>query len=607
MLALQFAALATCDPDRVAAFAAFEAEGLPTRRNEAWHYTDLRSAMTEAAPLAPAPDARRIEAARALLATRERIGDVRFVMVDGRYAAELSDRAPAGLMASLLVEIGSCGAERRRRRPERCFRPRRPYLAVGRRNRAGRAAGNRAFREFRRAAVGLFARRDHIGRRRARAHSSRSFFGAGAGAQRNALTTISLGEGAKCALTSLIDDDASLHLESQIATLAADAELDAFALVAGGGLVRRQIFVRHDEPGAKIALGGLSLLQGKRHADTTLVVEHAAPRGKSREYYRHIVADEATGVYQGKVIVEPHAQKTDGGMKSQAILLSPTATMNNKPELEIFADDVVCGHGATVGALDPEQLFYLPGARPSARRSRSDAARGVRRRRDRPRRRRRNRRGAARAHARMARGAWLNERRRRREPDRQKPADGVLRRRGDPRGFSDPGGAPLRQAARLSRQRRLGAEAARRPRPARRISTSTNTPTSIGACTISPMPRPTPTRRRARACAAFSTPARSRRSCSRVRRPRRSTSSPRALGLTGIGEGDEIVLSVMEHHANIVPWHFHRERKGAVLKWVDVADDGSLFVGSVRARLDPAHQDRRDHADVERARARRRR
>ena len=104
MLALQFAALATCDPDRVAAFAAFEAEGLPTRRNEAWHYTDLRSAMTEAAPLAPAPDARRIEAARALLATRERIGDVRFVMVDGRYAAELSDRAPAGLMASLLVK-----------------------------------------------------------------------------------------------------------------------------------------------------------------------------------------------------------------------------------------------------------------------------------------------------------------------------------------------------------------------------------------------------------------------------------------------------------------------------------------------------------------------
>ncbi|HLW92896.1 MAG TPA: SufD family Fe-S cluster assembly protein, partial [Roseiarcus sp.] len=98
---------------------------------------------------------------------------------------------------------------------------------------------------------------------------------------------------------------------------------------------------------------------GKRHADTTLTVNHAAPRGESREFYKHIVADEATGVYQGKVIVEPGAQKTDGGMKSQAILLSPAAIMNNKPELEIFADDVICGHGATVGALDPDQLFYL--------------------------------------------------------------------------------------------------------------------------------------------------------------------------------------------------------------------------------------------------------
>ena len=72
-----------------------------------------------------------------------------------------------------------------------------------------------------------------------------------------------------------------------------------------------------------------------------------------------IVAGDATGIYQGKVVVQPGAQKTDGAMKSQAILLSPHAVMNNKPELEIFADDVVCGHGATVGALDPEQLFYL--------------------------------------------------------------------------------------------------------------------------------------------------------------------------------------------------------------------------------------------------------
>ena len=150
-----------------------------------------------------------------------------------------------------------------------------------------------------------------------------------------------------------------MHLESQVARLGEWRELAAFALVAGGALARRQIFATLAVRAPIWRSRGLSLLDGRRHADTTLVVDHAAPRGQSREFYKHIVADEATGVYQGKVVVRPGAQKTDGGMKSQAILLSPTAIMNNKPELEIFADDVVCGHGATVGALDPEQLFYL--------------------------------------------------------------------------------------------------------------------------------------------------------------------------------------------------------------------------------------------------------
>ena len=127
------------------------------------------------------------------------------------------------------------------------------------------------------------------------------------------------------------------------------AELNAFGLVSGGDLTRRQIFVRMTGDDAKVSLGGLALIDGARRADTTLQVVHAAPRGTSREFYRAIVDDDAVGVFQGKVIVERAAQKTDGAMKSQAILLSPRAQMNEKPELEIFADDVVCGHGATVG------------------------------------------------------------------------------------------------------------------------------------------------------------------------------------------------------------------------------------------------------------------
>jgi Fe-S cluster assembly protein SufD len=357
MLALQFAALATRDPDRVAAFAAFEAEGLPTRRNEAWHYSDLRSAMTGAAPLAPPPDAARIEAARISLATRKRVGDVRFVMVDGRYVEELSDRAPVGLTAAVLAKSVPAARTDAVVALNHAFAARgltllldKGVILAERIEIAHFVCSGAPQSFYSHVAITL------SGGARARIHES--FVGAGAGGQRNALMALSIGEGAKCSVTSLIDDEAALHLESQIVTLAADAAFESFALVAGGDLVRRQIFARQKGPGAKIALGGLSLLDGKRHADTTLVVEHAAPRGQSREYYRHIVADEATGVYQGKVIVEPHAQKTDGGMKSQAILLSPNAVMNNKPELEIFADDVVCGHGATVGALDPEQLFY---------------------------------------------------------------------------------------------------------------------------------------------------------------------------------------------------------------------------------------------------------
>ena len=111
-----------------------------------------------------------------------------------------------------------------------------------------------------------------------------------------------------------------------------------------GGLLRRQCFVRQTGEEARVALRGVSLLRGKQHADTTLVLDHAVPRGESRELFKHIVTGEATGVFQGKVVVRHGAQKTDGGMKSQALLLSDDAAMYNKPELEIFADDVQCGH-----------------------------------------------------------------------------------------------------------------------------------------------------------------------------------------------------------------------------------------------------------------------
>ena len=185
------------------------------------------------------------------------------------------------------------------------------------------------------------------------------FEGAHAGVQRHAATILTLAEGARAKHVSVVGDEPGLHVETQIYELAKTAELTAFGLVSGGELTRRQIFVRMTGDQAKTSLGGLALIDGARRADTTLQVVHAAPAGVSREFYRAIVDDDAVGVFQGKVIVQQAAQKTDGAMKSQAILLSPRAQMNEKPELEIFADDVVCGHGATVASLDPEQVFYL--------------------------------------------------------------------------------------------------------------------------------------------------------------------------------------------------------------------------------------------------------
>jgi Fe-S cluster assembly protein SufD len=110
---------------------------------------------------------------------------------------------------------------------------------------------------------------------------------------------------------------------------------------------------------ARTNLQGITLAGGQRHLDTTLVVDHAAPGGVSRELFKAALDGDGKSVFQGKIVVQQAAQKTDGKMMTQALLLSEDAEMNAKPELEIFADDVVCGHGATAGALDEDLLFYL--------------------------------------------------------------------------------------------------------------------------------------------------------------------------------------------------------------------------------------------------------
>lgn len=134
---------------------------------------------------------------------------------------------------------------------------------------------------------------------------------------------------------------------------------EAFVLTSGAGLSRNQIHVELLGEQANCYLNGINLLSGKEQGDTTITVEHQAPHCESKQNYRSVVTDQATGTFQGKVHVHQIAQKTDGYQLSNTLLLSQQATMNTKPELEIYADDVKCSHGATSGRIDDEALFYL--------------------------------------------------------------------------------------------------------------------------------------------------------------------------------------------------------------------------------------------------------
>jgi Fe-S cluster assembly protein SufD len=130
-------------------------------------------------------------------------------------------------------------------------------------------------------------------------------------------------------------------------------------MTSGCNVSRYQAVIAFAGEGSHVATNGVNLLNGRQHADTTLFMDHAVPNCVSREVFRAVLDDRGHSVFQGRIIVRPLAQKTDAKMMTRALLLSDEAEADNKPELEIFADDVTCGHGATAGALDESLLFYL--------------------------------------------------------------------------------------------------------------------------------------------------------------------------------------------------------------------------------------------------------
>lgn len=171
---------------------------------------------------------------------------------------------------------------------------------------------------------------------------------------------IALHESAALTQLRLQDESAeAYHLATIRVNVAAGAVYDSFTAMLGGRLARAEHHVVLTGAGARAQLNAVQLLRGVQHADVTSVVTHAAPGCASRQTVKAVLADQARGVFQGRIEVDRIAQKTDGYQMTQALLLSPMAEMDIKPELQIFADDVKCSHGATIGALDPEQIFYL--------------------------------------------------------------------------------------------------------------------------------------------------------------------------------------------------------------------------------------------------------
>ncbi|MGZ6010994.1 MAG: Fe-S cluster assembly protein SufD, partial [Caulobacteraceae bacterium] len=187
-----------------------------------------------------------------------------------------------------------------------------------------------------------------------------TYEGDGAGYLSDFSLAVSVGEGAKVERIVLLDEpaDAVSISQSQV-ELQAGAWFGQTVVAAGAKLQRHETQLRHPGRGAEVRLDGLYLLNDRRHADLTTVVDHSGVDGVTTQLTKGLAKDQARGVFQGRIVVEEGADRTDARMGHHALLLNDGAEIDAKPELEIYADDVSCAHGNTVGSLDEDALFYM--------------------------------------------------------------------------------------------------------------------------------------------------------------------------------------------------------------------------------------------------------
>jgi len=361
---------------RAQALAAFTGTGLPTLRDEDWKYTSVaRIEQGRFFFLAATPDTVAAAELAAEVANLALPGAHLLVFVDGRHVPALSGvgSLPTGVVvASLAATL--------RREPERL----QFWLASPRHGKPGGfAALNAACMAdgaYIHLAPGVVLEAPlhvlFVAATTDLATHSRNLVIAGAdsracivehharlGAARyfsNVVTDIVVGPGATIEHHKLQEESAeAFHVAAVYADLAQGSRFVSSSFALGGALARTEIAVALDGEGAQCALDGLYLATGRQHIDHHTRIDHSRPHGTSREFYKGVLDGAARAVFNGKVIVHADAQHSDAAQTNRNLLLSDQAEIDTKPQLEIWADDVKCSHGATVGQLDAEQIFYL--------------------------------------------------------------------------------------------------------------------------------------------------------------------------------------------------------------------------------------------------------
>lgn len=351
----------------------FERLGLPTRKDEAWRHTDLRGLLgLELRAIDPGDD----ETAGEVLKGQV-FGDLgcpRFVFVNGRYSPRLS-RFPEsnGVEFENLAGIDKTGAVAKEHLARHVPAEENPFQALNLaaladgavlRIPAGRVVEEPVqvvFLTLGQEGSAVHPRLLVVAEENAQVRLVETHLGGSETAYfSNAVTEIVAGENAIVDHTKLqLESPRAFHLGTVEANLGRSASVTTTTLTLNGQLVRNATGAVLAGEGAWAQLDGLYLTGDKRHIDNFTRIEHSSPNCSSREMYKGILDDYSTGVFRGRIVVAKGAQKTDSKQTNKNLLLSDHALINTKPQLEIYADDVKCTHGATIGQLDREAIFYL--------------------------------------------------------------------------------------------------------------------------------------------------------------------------------------------------------------------------------------------------------